>query len=117
MENRTLRQCKERWFNYLQPGVNSNPWTKEEDIRLAEMVKNFGNSWSKIKQYFPRRTDVNIKNRWSKLSQLMKQPIKKVERKEEKPIPKDANVFDICSIPANGFDVFDQWGPLEYWHI
>ena len=31
MPNRNQRQCRERWKHYLCPGIDSSPWTPEED--------------------------------------------------------------------------------------
>ncbi|OHS94338.1 hypothetical protein TRFO_11196 [Tritrichomonas foetus] len=62
--NRTGRQCRERWKNYLAPGIENGPWTIEEDSILIQKVGEFGTIWSKIVKFFPGRTDVNLKNRW-----------------------------------------------------
>jgi hypothetical protein len=28
---RTGKQCRERWFNHLDPKINKNPWSEEEE--------------------------------------------------------------------------------------
>jgi hypothetical protein len=40
-------------------------WTPEEDLILLEKQKIFGNQWSKIRDFLPRRSIVSIKNRWN----------------------------------------------------
>ncbi|KAJ3426410.1 transcription repressor myb5 [Anaeramoeba flamelloides] len=62
---RTSKQCRERWKNQLDPRIKTTPWTKEEDKILIEKHKEFGNKWSKIKEFLPGRPDNRIKNRWN----------------------------------------------------
>lgn len=64
MPNRNIRQCKERWNNYLSPDIKILPWTPEEDLLLQKKFHEFGAKWVKISHFFPHRTDINVKNRW-----------------------------------------------------
>ncbi|OHS97696.1 hypothetical protein TRFO_36070 [Tritrichomonas foetus] len=64
MPNRNTRQCKERWCNYLAPGIRKTPWTTEEDELLLEKVREIGARWVQIAKFFPMRTDISIKNRF-----------------------------------------------------
>lgn len=61
---RTSRQCKERYFTYLSPGVKKAPWTDEEDSLLFQKFQELGPRWSDIARYFDGRTANSIKNRW-----------------------------------------------------
>ena len=70
--DRSPRQCRERWKNYLSPTVRNLPWTPEEDAKLAELFSQFGPQWAKIASLFNARTDVNVKNRWSYLKRKEK---------------------------------------------
>ncbi|OHT04218.1 Myb-like DNA-binding domain containing protein [Tritrichomonas foetus] len=72
LNNRTARQCRERWKNYLCPAVNNEPFTKEEDELLFKKYAELGKQWSKIAKFFKDRTDINIKNRWATLTNQMK---------------------------------------------
>jgi hypothetical protein len=63
MPGRGPRQCKDRWINYLAPGLNLSPWTSEEDILLLQKFDELGTRWVQIAQFFPGKTDVNCKNR------------------------------------------------------
>lgn len=68
MPNRTTRQCRERYKNYLSPEIKNGPWSKEEDELLKEKYKEFGPKWAKIGSFFNSRSDVNIKNRWASIN-------------------------------------------------
>jgi len=39
METRNPRQCRERWNNYINPALRTDPWTPEEDILLDQKNK------------------------------------------------------------------------------
>ena len=67
MNGRTTRQCRERYQNYLAPGLRTEPWSPEEDHLLEKLVGENGFKWSIISKFFNQRTDVNIKNRWASL--------------------------------------------------
>lgn len=64
MPGRNVRQCKERWENYLSPEVFNGPWTVEENELLVKKYEELGPRWKKISSFFPTRTDINIKNHW-----------------------------------------------------
>lgn len=74
MGNRTARQCRERYQNYLAPNVAVKEWTKEEDEKLLTQYKIHGPHWSLIRSVFPGRSCVNIKNRWAKLNHKRTHP-------------------------------------------
>lgn len=67
MGTRTPRQCRERYLNYLAPGLVNDRWTSQEDQLLLEKQRIFGKRWIYIAQFFPRRSAANIKNRWAQL--------------------------------------------------
>ncbi|KAJ6759878.1 SNRNA-ACTIVATING PROTEIN COMPLEX SUBUNIT 4 [Salix purpurea] len=44
---RTQVQCRERWVNCLDPSMNRDEWTEEEDLRLKAAIEECGYCWSK----------------------------------------------------------------------
>ena len=64
---KTSRQCKERYENYLCSNLSMVPWTNEEDDLLISKVAQFGKKWSFLAQFFFNRSQVNIKNHYSTL--------------------------------------------------
>jgi hypothetical protein len=67
LANRTGRQVRERYLNYLSPTVTLNNWTDEEDQLLERYAVEYNKKWSTIAKFFPGRTDVLLKNRYAKL--------------------------------------------------
>jgi hypothetical protein len=65
MENRSPKQCRERWNNQLNPSINKGPWSRDEDIVLANKQQQLGNRWAEIARFLPGRTDTLVKNRWN----------------------------------------------------
>ncbi|WOL15332.1 snRNA-activating protein complex subunit 4-like isoform X1 [Canna indica] len=61
---RTQVQCRERWLNCLDPALNLEPWTEEEDAKLLNAIAVHGNCWSKIADCIPPRTDNQCRRRW-----------------------------------------------------
>jgi hypothetical protein len=78
LPGRIGKQCRERWFNALDPSINRGPWTAEEDRLLLELHNKFGNHWTKIGGVMPTRSENSIKNRWnSTLSKRRPSPPRK----------------------------------------
>jgi len=119
LTNRTPRQVRERFRNYLSPGLVNGPWSRNEDELLKKLYLEYGPKWSKISTFFKSRSDVNIKNRWSSISKLI-QPISSPEMNVTK---KEGSKEDLYEQNPMDFsthqhdfqqDVFDFNFPYEW---
>lgn len=39
---RNGKQCRDRWINYLRPGIKKGGWLEEEEKLLVDMYEAFG---------------------------------------------------------------------------
>jgi hypothetical protein len=61
---RSPEDIKDKYYSKLNPLLSKNKFTPEEDQKIVNMHKKFGNHWNIIAQYFPNRNSNNIKNRF-----------------------------------------------------
>lgn len=61
---RSVKQCRERWNNHLDPSLLKTKWSDEDDQRLRELQSELGNSWTRIAANMPGRSENEVKNRW-----------------------------------------------------
>ncbi|KAI7738328.1 hypothetical protein M8C21_012260, partial [Ambrosia artemisiifolia] len=66
-KDKSTRQCRRRWFTYLNSDFKKGGWSQEEDMLLCEAQKIFGNRWTEIAKVVSGRTDNAVKNRFSTL--------------------------------------------------
>ncbi|PIA63627.1 hypothetical protein AQUCO_00201161v1 [Aquilegia coerulea] len=64
VSGRTQVQCRERWVNVLDPSLNLQEWTEEEDTKLKAAIVEHGHCWSKVAASVAPRTDNQCRRRW-----------------------------------------------------
>jgi hypothetical protein len=133
MQTRNPRQCRERFKNYLDPELNREPWTTEEDNLLEEKYREFGAKWNKIGQFFQNRSDNSLRNRWMMIDRRAKGevmapispvPIAPAEMESKvrakKRLPDVVPIFakseakdhqDQQELAMNLFEIFDAFNP------
>lgn len=64
IKGRSDKQCRERWFNCLNPKVKKGNWTPEEDYKIFYLFKKYGSRWANIANFFEGRSENSVKNRF-----------------------------------------------------
>jgi hypothetical protein len=100
--NRVKTQCRQRWYRGLNPGIRRAGWTAEEDERLLEFVRRFGEkSWTRIAIEFGDRCDAQCRYRFNQIS-----------RCDEWKKPKRTKLPSIHSLIAN-VDGFERQAMID----
>lgn len=68
IRTKTNKQCRRRWQAFLNAMGNKGVWTPEEDAKLLEGHRLYGNRWTEIARMVPGRTDNAAKNRFAALT-------------------------------------------------
>lgn len=44
-----------RWHNHLNPAINKEAWTQDEEIALIHAHQIYGNKWAELTKFLPGR--------------------------------------------------------------
>lgn len=88
MPDRSARQCRDRYRNYLLDYLCQDPWTCEEDQLIMSKFSKIGAHWVQIAKVLGRRSGNDVKNRWykhlsKKYNQAMQEQNKGMVTKDE----------------------------------
>ncbi|KII70446.1 Transcriptional activator Myb [Thelohanellus kitauei] len=65
MNNRSVKQCMNRWSKFLDPCLVKGFWQKDEDVQITNLVSiNGPKSWNVIAKSLPGRTGKQCRERW-----------------------------------------------------
>jgi myb proto-oncogene protein len=64
--NRTKRQVRERWMNYLDPQLK-NSYSPAEDAMLERLYDQYGQQWARIALEIGNKSAISVRNRHRKL--------------------------------------------------
>lgn len=112
LKNRTARQCRDRWNNYLNPALNKTEWKKEDDELLMKLYNEKGPQWKLFCDILNGRSINDVRNRCFKLIRKSKKILKKSsqnkkahEKKEDKKEDNEVNDNnDAENIPIEDFE-------------
>lgn len=85
VQTRNAVQCRERWVNVLDASICRGGFTKEEDTKLLEICRQYGDliPWAEVATKLGNRTDNMCARRWRQLSstaEVMNQYSKRVKQ-------------------------------------
>uniref|UniRef100_A0ACD5ZI64 Uncharacterized protein n=1 Tax=Avena sativa TaxID=4498 RepID=A0ACD5ZI64_AVESA len=94
LPRRTGKQCRERWINHMDPGIQQNKmWTEAEDRELIAAHKSCGNRWSVIARKLSGRSENSVKNHWNATRRSLKSKRMLKKRNCEQPPPGQLSVL------------------------
>lgn len=90
--NKTYKQVKRRWYQYLSPDLNNDEWREDSTVKLFNLYNTHRNQWKKIAVEFKGRTDNYIKNKFfSKIRKIIRLMIKYSQFQLTKTSTKEVN--------------------------
>ena len=64
LDNRTGKQVRDRYNNFLRSDILTTRFTPQEDALLSQLYEELGNRWVQIAERMPGRTECQVKNRY-----------------------------------------------------
>merc|ERR1712226_1237388 len=69
MNRKSAKQCKRRWYEWLDPNIKKTHWNRNEDEKLLHLVKLFPMQWQTISPIVGR-TPIQCLERYDKLTTM-----------------------------------------------
>ncbi len=66
LQRKSAKQCKQRWYEWLDPSIKKTEWTRAEDEKLLQLARVFPSQWRTIAP-FVGRTPTQCYERYEKL--------------------------------------------------
>ena len=63
LPGRIGKQCRERWFNHLDPTLKKGDWEESENATLLKLQRQLGNRWCEIAKVLKGRSPRRAKRR------------------------------------------------------
>jgi Myb-like DNA-binding domain len=113
MQERTGKQCRERYVNHLNPRLKVTDWNPVEDATIFHLYNTAGSHWAKMSKMIPGRTDNGIKNRFHNLRrQLEREDEHRLRLSKAEDFPEEIRLECIREFPKH------LWGKNdELWDI
>ena len=83
MEDRTGKQCRERYLNHLTPKLRVEEWSPQEDFVLCNLFVRVGSKWALMAKVLKGRTDNNIKNRFHHIRRRLEKDVSRIIRNRD----------------------------------
>lgn len=64
ISSKAPNQCRERFLNYVCPGINKSEWTEVEDDVIRLLQPKYPGNWTKLSTHLKGRPPNAIKLRW-----------------------------------------------------
>jgi hypothetical protein len=113
LPDRTARQCRDRYKNYLLDTIVTTPWTPEEDDVIRAKYGELGPRWVEIAKHLSGRSGNHVKNRWHK-HLCKKAPPKRLPSIDEIPgsfQQERPPIVPLPGIPSGVGQIFPQLAP------
>lgn len=104
ISGRTSKQCRERWYNHLDPSIIRGEYTPDEDRMILDAQSKLGNRWSAIAAMLPGRTEDAVKIRWKSLCRVRKGQGRRGQGDKGKMTPKGGMLPGQMMQQGSGFD-------------
>jgi len=75
-DKKSSKQCRERWYNKLDPAICHSPWTKQEEALLVLAHMKYKNRWCDIAETLKGRHNNMIKNRFYSIFRKVKNKVR-----------------------------------------